>query len=149
MGSFRTIKARNADIAEINHENRPKLLAEGEWVKYRTVLPHSVAVRIADEAAMPVMERVKGKEMITGVKLRSGTVGQIKLETGIVSWNLLDEDGNPAPGWDAQKADQLIAGLSDELRAELSTLIDSRRPPELDDKDADTGETEGNDSGES
>lgn len=149
MGSFRTTKARNADVAEVNHENRPALLAEGEWVKYRTVLPHSVAVRIADEAAMPVMERVKGKDVISGVKLRSGTVGAIKLETGIVAWNLLDEDGHPAPAWDAQKADQLVAGLSDELRSELSKLIDSRRPPELDDKDAETGETEGNESGES
>lgn len=144
MGSFRSARSRASDTDTLTPDNCPALSA-GESVTYLTTLPHRVAVRIADEAAMPVID---GKGRVTGLKLRSGTVSVIKLEEGIVGWTMFDEDGAEVR-WDRTKAIELVAGLDEDVRVALLAVIDGGRPPELDATDPVTEEPEGNASGES
>lgn len=147
MPAFRSPKARAQDVDVLTHEQCSEL-AENESIKYRTVMPHRVAVRIADEAAMPMLGGRRGQQVV-GIKLRSGTVGQIKLEEGIVDWTLFDEDGN-AVAWEYEKRASLVEGLSPRVRSALLARIDNASPAELDQvADEDSGETVGNGSGES
>lgn len=140
MGSFRTPAARSADTALLTSSDTPAL-AEGEWVRYWTRLPHRAAVRLADEGVTPVMDR--GGRRIVDVKVRAGTLDQVKLEEGIVAWNLLDEAGNPAPAWDVSQASGLLEGISQELKAVLREVIGNGEPVALTDVVNEEGQTEG------
>jgi hypothetical protein len=143
MGAFRSTNARSQDVAVLDHTDPLSALGEGEWIKYRTVLGHRAATRMADAAAIPMIE----KDQTIGVRLASGSVAAIKLAEGIVEWNLVDEKGAPAPQWDRAKADTLLEGLDPRTRSRLMALIDSEAPPALSTPNETDG-TEGNASGE-
>ena len=148
MGSFRSAAARATDIDTLTPEDRPEKvdpadwLQPGEWVRYVTKLGHHAAVRLADEGTIPVLDR-RGKK-VTDVKIRAGTLSQIKLEEGIVDWSLSDEDGK-AVRWDKALAGTLIEGLPNAVRQALSNKIGSAAPDTDDDGEPDeTGQKQGN-----
>lgn len=140
MGSFRTAAARAADTALLTSAETDAL-GEGEWVRYWTRLPHRAAVRLADEGVTPIMDR--GGRRVLDVRVKAGTLDQIKLEEGIVAWQLVDEAGNPAPAWEAGRATELLSGISNELKAALREVIGSGEPAALDDVIDEEGRTEG------
>lgn len=138
MGSFRSAAARATDVQTLTAADRPEgvaegdWLAEGEWIKYLTKLPHRAAVRLADEGTVPEFDR-RGKK-VTSVRIRAGTLQQIKLEEGIVDWSLTDETGSNVR-WDRAQAALLLEGLPQAVRQRLGAVIGSDSPTDSEDAD--------------
>jgi len=117
------------------------LLGEGEFIRYYTRLPHRAARRLADEGTDPKLDK-RGRRVVE-VKVRSGTLQQIKLEEGVIDWYLRDELGN-AVRWERAKATELTDGLHPAIRSILSDLIGSEGQA----LDSETEDEEGRDTTE-
>lgn len=136
--AFRSPSARAEDVDVLTSADCDDLDAD-ESITYFKRLPHRAAVRLADEGTMPTLD-ASGRK-VARIDIRAGTLQQIKLEEGIVTWTLRDEAGRPVR-WERAKAAELVDGLSDKVRAALLDRIgEDKSVPDLDDEvtDPDTG----------
>lgn len=148
MGSFRSPGARASDIAVLHStktEPRPAgpgvaftdLLEAGESIVYRTRLPYSAAIEMAQAAATVRMDQ-RGR--LVERTFDAAAASRHKVIAGIVSWDL-QEDGSPAPAWDPTRASELLDCIHPALPNHLGLLIDGGSPPDLGQPvDEDSGE---------
>lgn len=121
MPAFRSVAARRAEDQKLlTHLDTPAL-ADGEWVRYWTRLPHGAEGRV-DSAGTRFTSAGTFFDPVARVR--------VLLIEGIVDWAIRDENGRAVP-WDRAKADELIDGMDEALLALLAAKINSERPPTL------------------